>query len=440
MIAGRYEVGSLVGQGGFAAVFRGVDQSNRREIALKIILPEALQVKQVRRRLLREARLTCELSHPNTISVYDCGLFGDEENGLPFIVMELLTGESMGTRLRRDGPMSPSELLPILRQVLGSLSEAHAKGIVHRDLKPDNIFLHEGPEGLQAKVLDFGIARAVTGEWGDETYERLTRTGVIPGTVSYMAPEFFNGAPRVTPAADVYALGCMTHKVLTGKPPFQAPTPTAVALKHIQELPPALPSHVGDRLAEVIERSLIKDPEMRYHDAAQMLEALQEVQRQEEPSSMVAALGDELLSENSQEAVLLESAHDAMSSWDIPGGEVVPLGSIGGSRGRRHEDTQEVRLRLEELGISPPSPRPSIKYRPLPPETQHPEEVELRHFEVPPPLTTRATPEELRSLEPGAGERPRDLLDSRGWLVGAMVMGLAFLVLMWLVMTWSAEG
>jgi serine/threonine protein kinase len=430
VIAERYQVGATVGQGGFAAVFRGLDLDTRREIALKVILPQALHVKQVRRRLLREARLTCELSHPNTISVYDCGMLGDEDNGLPYIVMELLRGESMGTRLRRGGPMAPSEVVPVLMQVLGSLSEAHEKGIVHRDLKPDNIFLHETAFGTQAKVLDFGIARAVTGEWGDETYERLTRTGVIPGTVSYMAPEFFNGAPRVTPAADVYALGCMTYKVLTGRPPFQANTPTAVALKHIQELPPPLPSHVSDALAEVIERSLIKAPELRYHDAAQMLEALQEVQLQPEAAPAQA--------EPSQEEVLLLETLREPASLDIPPNEVVSLGSIGSSR-RRPAPRQDVKLRLEELGISP-GPAPRVGRRPLPPEVHDQEvsqEVELTRFEVPPPLAARAAPSELRELDAQVAD---GFLGGRGWLLGTAVVGLAILVLMWLVMTWTSGG
>jgi serine/threonine-protein kinase len=443
VIAGRYVVQRHIGQGGFASVFQGWDQEAKRAVALKIIMPEALQVKQVRRRLLREARLTVELTNPHTISVYDCGLLGDEEQGLPYIVMELLTGESLGTRLRRDGPLPPHEVARIFTDVLESLAEAHQKGIVHRDLKPDNVYLCEPPSPVLAKVLDFGIARAVNGEWGDDTMERLTRTGVIPGTVSYMAPEFFNGAPRVSPAADVYALGCMAHKLLTGNPPFQAATPTAVALKHIQELPPSLPRHVDEGLAEVIERSLLKDPEARYHDAAQMLATLRPVAtRLNAPLQTPAASPSSKPSSPrpAKNFVPVQPSPppepDTAPNRRVHGDEVTKLIPRPPSPPRLSgtwpeapqvigDDilTKEVTL-LETGPLEPLRRAPPAEIDPTG-EVELTSAVELSGFEVPPPLKRRGG-------ESLPEEPVHPMLEGSTLLVGAVFLGLGLLILLWI--------
>jgi serine/threonine protein kinase len=450
VIAGRYVVQRHIGQGGFASVFQGWDQEAKRAVALKIIMPEALQVKQVRRRLLREARLTVELTNPHTISVYDCGLLGDEEQGLPYIVMELLTGESLGTRLRRDGPLPPHEVSKIFVDVLASLAEAHQKGIVHRDLKPDNVYLCEPPAPVLAKVLDFGIARAVNGEWGDDTMERLTRTGVIPGTVSYMAPEFFNGAPRVSPAADVYALGCMAHKLLTGNPPFQAPTPTAVALKHIQELPPALPRHVDEGLAEVIERSLLKDPDARYHDAAQMLAALRPVSaRLNAPLQPTAASPSSKPSapRPAKNFVPVQPspppAPDTAPDRRPHGDEVTTLIPRPSPPRLSHTWPEAPQALSKGLLTNEPSlletgPVEPLR-RALPAEIDPTGEVdllgsvELSGFEVPPPLKGR-----------GGASLPEEpvhpIWEGSSLLVGAVFLGLGLLILLWIAASLGEAG
>ncbi len=415
----RYVVGEQIGRGGFAAVFRAQDRETGRTVALKIILPKAIEAKHVRRRLAREARLAMELTHPNTIKIYDQGLYGPEGAGLPYVVMEYLSGISLGTRLRRDGPLPPEEVAVILEQILGSLAEAHSRGIVHRDLKPDNIFLCDASQGNAVKVLDFGIARAVAGDWGDHTLERLTRTGVIPGTVAYMAPEFFNGSPHVTPAADVYALGCMSYKLIMGKPPFEASTPTAVAIKHLQELPAPLPSFVHDGLSEVLEVSLAKSTKLRYRDAGQMLYALQE-KMNEEPA--------EVLTEPDRPEATPEGFEVMMSApaTPVPDGEPgkaperpttqmrqtfldSPTLQMRGGRARakaRQSITQEI---AALHAVSPMLSSPEHARRALPPEVEVGEsapvapshhntpgmpvtsETSLEAYQVPPPLVSDAT-------------------------------------------------
>jgi serine/threonine protein kinase len=275
VIQGRYVIERVLGQGGFAVVYRAFDRSLRRPVALKTIRPEALDFPEMRRRLLREARLASELRHPNTVLVYDSGtLEGPLE--LPFLVMELLVGRPLGARLRAEGALPPHEVAHVLIEILGSLEEAHQKGVIHRDLKPDNLFLCEGALAGRVKVLDFGVAQAFAGQWGDATMERLTRTGEVAGTIHFMAPEFFNQELAISPAVDIYALGCLAQLMLTGSPPFVGITATDVAIKHIREPAVRLGAPTPPGLAAVIQRCLEKEPRQRYADAAQMRRAVEE--------------------------------------------------------------------------------------------------------------------------------------------------------------------
>ncbi len=276
VIHDRYVIEGTIGQGGFARVFRAWDRERRQPVALKSIVPAMMDVPSIRRRLLREARLAGQLTHPNTVLMLDSGIFGDPDTGLPFLVMEFLSGETLTARLRRTGPMQAGEVAYLLIEILGSLQEAHKKGVIHRDLKPDNIFLVPMPQALRVKVLDFGVAQAFGDGWGDRTMERLTRTGEVSGTVHFMAPDFFTPEMEVTAAVDVYALGCLAHLLLQGQPPYQGVTPTDVALKHMTAPVPRLGAPVPSKLAAIIARSLEKLPEQRFADASEMLDALRE--------------------------------------------------------------------------------------------------------------------------------------------------------------------
>ncbi len=256
----RYRIEELVGMGGMGAVYRAVQLSVDRAVALKILRPEfASNLEQVRRFQI-EARAASSLEHPNTIRVID---FGQSEDGDLYLVTELLEGQPLSTMLVRRGKVAPERVARIAVQALKSLSEAHARGIVHRDLKPENLFLKEvhGEEDF-VKVLDFGIAKVAT----KTPSKSLTTTGTVVGTPLYMAPEQARGKP-VDVRSDVYALGAVMYEMLSGEPPYTGDTAMAVMMAHIQQ--PLKPIHLGSSdpalagLCDIVARCLEKDPEDR---------------------------------------------------------------------------------------------------------------------------------------------------------------------------------
>ncbi len=212
VVAGRYRVDEQLGRGGMGAVFRATQLGLMRAVALKVLLPERTGSK-VRERFEREARVAAAMRHDGVVDVYD---FGVDDDGRMFIVMELLIGESLRTRLERVGTLSIDEATAVLLQVGAALSAAHDVGLVHRDIKPDNIFCVDRADGHRFKVVDFGLAFIKDG--GD--LGRLTSDTVISGTPDYMAPEQCRGGADVGPAADMYALGCVAMEMLSGQPPF----------------------------------------------------------------------------------------------------------------------------------------------------------------------------------------------------------------------------
>ncbi len=281
VIGGQFVLGKELGRGGYGVVFEAIQTGVERTVAVKMLLPKALEEQQegVVERFKREARLASSLTHPSAVTIYAFGVYQPDQVdavGLPYIAMEYLHGESLQDYLMRRGPLPPDEVEEIIAEVLGSLAEAHRKGIIHRDIKPDNVFLHRPPgEPQKLKVLDFGISMAITAEWGEENRQRLTQTGLVTGTAEYMAPEQVMGSPEFTPAIDVYAMGCMAYQLLTGRFPYQGSTPVEIAIRHIYDPIPDLPGPIkGTHFGNVLERSLHKDPQVRFGDAGAMLEAL----------------------------------------------------------------------------------------------------------------------------------------------------------------------
>nr|MDQ6910284.1 serine/threonine protein kinase [Actinomycetota bacterium] len=251
VIADRYEVGELLGRGGMAEVFAGVDNRLGREVAVKLLRPEISARPDLRTRFEAEARAAASLSNPNAVAVFDTG----EENGVPYIVMERLPGETLADRIAA-GPLDPVDVKRIACEVLGALGAAHAVGLAHRDVKPGNILI--AADG-RAKVADFGIAKSVEAEEGAPD---LTGTGQLLGTPAYLAPERLNGAPA-TAQSDIYALGVVLYEALTGAKPFDGATPLATAQaisagSHppLGELRPGL----EPRLVTAVERAMATDP------------------------------------------------------------------------------------------------------------------------------------------------------------------------------------
>jgi tRNA A-37 threonylcarbamoyl transferase component Bud32 len=264
LLAGRYELVELLGYGGMAEVRRAYDQVLRRRVAVKIIHPAQLRDPVNRERFVREAQVAAGLQHPNTVAVFDVG----DDAGRPFIVMELIDGQNLADRIRDEGRLSVDETVPIVAGVLAGLQAAHDRGLVHRDVKPSNILL---PAGGGVKLVDFGIATVVA-----EAAAPLTAGDDVLGTPRYLAPERVTGQ-RATPASDIYSLGAVTYECLTGRPPFVADGPVALAVAHqrepvrpLGEIAPDIPRNI----AAVVERALAKDPRSRFGSAAEMRSAL----------------------------------------------------------------------------------------------------------------------------------------------------------------------
>jgi serine/threonine-protein kinase len=261
VLADRYELGPVLGEGGMARVYRGVDRQLRRPVAVKVLAAPFDRDRSFVERFRREARAAAGLSHPNIVAVFDSG----SDDGTHFIVTELVEGETLADRLRRDGPMPPDETVAVAVDIARALAAAHDRRLIHRDIKPGNVMLL--PDG-RVKVVDFGIARAA----GSDT---LTGTGVVLGSTAYLSPEQAGGQP-VDERADLYALGCVLYEMLTGHVPFRADTPIATMYRHVNEDPP-LPSTivpVQSELEAIVMRCLEKDPKRRFGSAAELEGAL----------------------------------------------------------------------------------------------------------------------------------------------------------------------
>jgi serine/threonine protein kinase len=266
-IGGRYEIISCIGSGGMGLVYRVNQVYLKKEFALKTIEKSQLTESAVRR-FQQEARTTFSLDHPSIISVYDFGVLGD---GSPFLVMEMLHGETLGDCLKRCGSLPVEQAIPIFVQICFGLAYAHEAGIVHRDIKPNNIMLLEGlPLGTEGsvKILDFGIAKLTSHEGGE--IQALTRTGDIFGSPLYMSPEQCSGI-KVDHRADIYSLGCVFFEALTGSTPFIGDNALSTMLKHQSEQPPTLrEASMGSKfpqaLEDIVATMLAKSPDHRYQN------------------------------------------------------------------------------------------------------------------------------------------------------------------------------
>lgn len=261
VLAGRYRVERPIGRGGMGAVYRAIDERLGRPVALKVIMvPGADAATQARleQRFLREAQAAARLRHPNVVTVHDFGT--DEAAGLDYLVMELLEGEDLARRTARGGRLAPAEALAVVSQAARGLAAGHRTGLVHRDVKPGNLFLELDEHGeVHVRLLDFGIVQA---GW-DEASPGAGRT-LSP---TYAAPEQLRGAPRLTPAADVFSLAAVALYLLNGERPFtgEAATQAAeaeAALARLESIPEVTPA-----VRDVLRRALEVDPARRWADA-----------------------------------------------------------------------------------------------------------------------------------------------------------------------------
>ena len=260
---GPYQVLAPVGAGGMGEVYRARDSRIGREVAVKVLADQGPGTPRSARRLEQEARLAGSLNHPNVLTVHDVG----EHEGNPYLVTELLEGETLRARLR-TGSLKPQEALGIALQVARGLAAAHGKGIVHRDLKPENLFLtREGG----VKILDFGIARALPSALPAPTLSEgkpplNTAPSSFLGTPAYMSPEQVRG--RAADArSDIFSLGGVLHEMLTGQRPFERDTEIATGAAILRDDPPPLPHRTPAADAKIVARCLAKRPDDRFQSA-----------------------------------------------------------------------------------------------------------------------------------------------------------------------------
>ena len=350
---GPYLLASLIGRGGMGEVYRARDTRLDRTVAIKVVAPHVAADQRARERFEREARAVAALNHPHICTVHDVG----SHDGVDFLVMEFLEGETLATRLAR-GPLPVPQALDIAVQIASALDRAHRSGIVHRDLKPANVMLTASRAGSsatpQAKLLDFGLAKttaaAIAGAHGDGDLSELTTPGTILGTLHYMAPEQLEGL-NADARTDLFAFGCVLYEMVTGKKAFDARSSAglltaimAVTPTPVRELQPSVPPGIE----YIVERCLEKDPDDRWQTARDLLAEL----KRTVSAAPAAAVQPPRLS--------------AFRRWRWIGVPLVILAAVGGWLARSAWSRPELVEPASWLSILPPpngfdlSPSPSV--------------------------------------------------------------------------------
>jgi serine/threonine-protein kinase len=261
---GKFEIKRVLGNGAMGEVYLGVDPSIGREVAIKTILPAAAQGGDAKERFAREARAAGVLNHPNLVTIYEFG----EDQGVLYIAMEFVKGHDLDEVLQEQ-TLTLSESLEVLAQVCDGLGFAHRQQIVHRDIKPTNVRVQRDGKRLHAKVMDFGVAKISNSD--------MTATGMVMGTVSYMAPEYIRtGKPD--PRSDLFAVGVMLYECLSGRKPFSGDTTPTVLYKIVNEAPEPIETEnlrgISPAIRSVLDRSLAKNPDERFQNAEDLAKAL----------------------------------------------------------------------------------------------------------------------------------------------------------------------
>lgn len=308
LIGPDYKLNWVVGHGGMSTVWLADDVHNEREVAVKVLRPEFSDNTEFLSRFRNEALASEQIFSENVVQTYDYRELTDEDTGriFCFIVMEFIRGESLADLLVRKGSLPEDEALDILEQAAHGLAAIHEMGLVHRDIKPGNLLI---TQNNKVKITDFGIAKAAESV-------PLTRTGMVVGTAQYVSPEQAQGK-EVTTATDVYSLGVVGYEMLAGKRPFTGDSTVSVAIAHINQAPPPLPTSITAATRELIGISLRKEPEHRYGTGAELAHAVAMAQQGKRPPQPSAVpLVPNLEQESS--ATAATSQMDPMEDIDDP--------------------------------------------------------------------------------------------------------------------------
>jgi eukaryotic-like serine/threonine-protein kinase len=274
-LAGKYLIEELIKTGGMGAVYRGKHILMDKRVAIKVLRPSLAVDDHVVARFSREAKAASRISHPHAVNVTD---FGESENGVVFLVMEYLDGQTLKELIKSRGPMALHQVSELVRQVAGALDAAHEQGVVHRDLKSDNIMISQTNGGEWAKVLDFGIAKIQQPEGARDI--DITAANLVIGTPQYMSPEQCSQSGPIDARSDIYSLGIIVYEMLAGQVPFTGESPTVIMMKQVQDEPPSIRDARPDLPAEVgkiLSRALAKKPEDRFQTAGGLSRTLADV-------------------------------------------------------------------------------------------------------------------------------------------------------------------
>jgi eukaryotic-like serine/threonine-protein kinase len=402
VLAGRYEVGELVGRGGMAEVHIGHDTRLGRTVAIKVLRSDLARDPSFLTRFRREAQSAAALNHPAVVAVYDTGEdihqnAAGEDVHVPFIVMEYVEGHTVRDILTDGAAVPIEEAVEITVGVLSALEYSHHAGIVHRDIKPANVMIT--PTGA-VKVMDFGIARAMA-----DSASTMTATHAVIGTAQYLSPEQARGE-QVDTRSDLYSTGCMLFELLTGRPPFQGDSPVAVAYQHVGQ-EPQRPSEVATDVPDVLDRitlkALTKDRDHRYSTAAEFRRDLEAAMRGGQISApMVGAMMGATQVAGPPAYGATQVMTPAQGSWGPATAQQSPVTPGGGypgqpTRGQREPEQKSRALMWWLLGIALAAVAAIVIAMAMNNQTQTPTAVPV------PPIAKGLTAEEARTQIEAAG-------------------------------------
>ncbi|HEY0390167.1 MAG TPA: serine/threonine-protein kinase [Solirubrobacterales bacterium] len=318
-----YRIERRIGRGGMGVLYLALEPGLERRVALKLIAPEAAADEVFAKRFAEESKIAASIEHPNVVPIYAAG----EEGGVPFIAMRYVAGADLARRLAREGRLEPAVAAELIAQIGNGLDAIHAAGLVHRDVKPANVLLSGGEATEHAYITDFGVARNVATESG------LTQTGRFVGTLDYVAPEQISGE-EVDARADVYALGCLLFKLLTGEVPFPKDGDAARLFAHLNDPPPAPSLYVPGvsmALDDVVIRAMSKAPDDRYPSAGDLGRAARAALRGERTPAPERTVATGAAATRTAETIEADpgnasETHEPPSETRRPAAETTPAG------------------------------------------------------------------------------------------------------------------